>query len=369
MPRVRLRLDIDRRLSSIPASVTLASVSNIRPVILSGGSGTRLWPVSTPDLPKQFAPLIEGRSLFERTIGRLGNLPGTAAPIVITGAGHVDLVRAAASRAKVAPGLIIVEPVGRNTAPAAIAAGLVSDPEEILVILPSDHLIADENGFRGAVSQAAGVASAGRIVTFGVVPTSPETGYGYIERGARIDGAFEVERFKEKPDRDEAERLYGDGRHLWNSGIFVTQARVLLDEAAQHAPDILAGVKGALSGPRGDVLELDGSFATLTKISLDHAVMEKTSAAAVVPLEVGWDDVGSFDALWAVSDQDEQGNVVSGDTVTLDVNGSLVLATSRRVAVAGMEDVVVVETPDAVLVLPRSRSQEVRRLVEDDGPN
>ena len=364
-----LCLDIDRRLTSIRASVTLASVSNIRPVILSGGSGTRLWPVSTPNLPKQFAPLIGGRSLFERSLGRLDALPETAAPIVVAGAEHVDLVRAAATRAKVAPGLIIVEPAGRNTAPAAIAAGLVSDPEEILVILPSDHLIADEEGFLGAVSTAVEVASAGRIVTFGVVPTSPETGYGYIERGASIDGAFEVERFKEKPDRDEAERLYDDGRHLWNSGIFVTEAKVLLAEAAQHAPDILTGVKGALSGPPGDVLELGESFASLTKISLDHAIMEKTSVAAVVPLEVGWDDVGSFDALWAVSDQDEQGNVFSGDTITVDVSGSLVLATSRRVAVAGMEDVVVVETPDAVLVLPRSRSQEVRSLVEDDGPN
>lgn len=335
-------------------------------MILSGGSGTRLWPVSTPDLPKQFASLIGGRSLFERTIRRLDSLPESTAPIVISGSGHIDLVRAAASRAKVAPALIMVEPAGRNTAPAAIGAALVSDPGEVLVILPSDHLIADEGGFRRAVSKAVEVASAGRIVTFGVVPVSPETGYGYIERGADIDGAFEVERFKEKPDLEEAERLYSDGRHLWNSGIFVVSAEVLLDEASRHAPEIVRGVQDALTAPKADILELGDSFANLEKISLDHAVMEKTTAAAVVPLEVGWDDVGSFDALWAVSDQDEQGNVVSGDALTLDVSGSLVLATSRRVAVAGLKDVVVVETPDAVLVLPRSRSQEVRRLIEDD---
>lgn len=335
-------------------------------MILSGGSGTRLWPVSTPNLPKQFASLIEGRSLFERTIRRLDPLAESEAPIVITGEGHIDLVRATAATAKVAPALIIVEPAGRNTAPAAVAAALVSDPDDVLVILPSDHLIADEDGFRDAVSRAVAVASSGHIVTFGIVPTSPETGYGYIEKGASLDGAFQVERFKEKPELDEAERIYDDGGHLWNSGIFVVSAHLLVDEVARLAPDILQGVKGALSAPRGDVLKLSSSFAEVEKTSFDHAVMEKTTKAAVVPLEVGWDDVGSFDALWAVSDQDEHGNVVTGDAVTLDVTGSLVLATSRRVAVAGMDDVVVVETPEAVLVLPRSRSQEVKRLVEDD---
>ena len=336
-------------------------------MILSGGSGTRLWPVSTPNLPKQFASLIGGRSLFERTIRRLDPIAESTAPIVITGEGHIDLVRATAVSAEVAPGLIIVEPTGRNTAPAAIAAALVSDPGDVLVMLPSDHLIADEDGFREAVSRAVVVAASGHIVTFGIVPTSPETGYGYIEKGASLDGAFQVERFKEKPELDEAERIYNDGSHLWNSGIFVVPAQVLLDEAASLAPDILEGVRRALSPPRGDVVRLAGSFAEVEKISFDHAVMEKTTRAAVVPLDVGWDDVGSFDALWAVSDQDEQGNVVFGDAVTLDVSGSLVLSTSRRVAVAGMDDVVVVETPEAVLVLPRNRSQEVKRLVEDDG--
>jgi mannose-1-phosphate guanylyltransferase/mannose-6-phosphate isomerase len=336
-------------------------------VILSGGSGTRLWPVSTPNLPKQFASLIDGRSLFERTIRRLDPLREGGAPIVITGEAHIDLVRSTAARAKVAPALIIVEPAGRNTAPAAVAAALVSDPDDVLVILPSDHLIPDEDGFRDSVATAVVVASAGHIVTFGIVPTSPETGYGYIEKGESIDGGFQVARFKEKPDIEEAERIYSDGSHLWNSGIFVVTAQVLLDETARYAPDLLEGVRGSVSDPLGDVLELDDSFADVEKISFDHAVMEKTTKAAVVPLEVGWDDVGSFDALWAVSDQDEEGNVVSGDAVTLDVTGSLILATSRRVAVAGLDDVVVVETPEAVLVLPRSRSQEVRRLVEDDG--
>lgn len=334
-------------------------------MILSGGSGTRLWPVSTPNLPKQFAPLIQGRSLFERTIQRFAPLSETLSPIVITGAGHVELVRVTSERSGVDPHLIIVEPVGRNTAPAAVAAALVSDPEDVLVIVPSDHLIGDEDGFRQAVLDAAKVARDGYIVTFGVRPTSAETGYGYIEKGEALNGVFMVERFKEKPDIEEAQRLYDDGRHLWNSGIFVVTARALLDEARRLVPRILDGVHAALSDPDDGTLQLKSEFADVENISLDHAIMERTSKAAVVPLDVAWDDVGSFHALWAVSDQDEQANVLSGDAVTLDVSGSLVLATSRRVAVAGLDDVVVVETPEAVLVLPRSRSQEVKRLIED----
>ena len=231
-------------------------------MILSGGSGTRLWPVSTPNLPKQFASLIDGRSLFERTISRLAPLPESAAPMVITGEGHIDLVRSTAATAKVAPALIIVEPAGRNTAPAAIAAALVSDPEDILVILPSDHLIADEDGFRDAVSQAAVVASSGRIVTFGIVPDSPVTGYGYIEKGQNLDGAFEVERFTEKPQVDEAERMVDDGNHYWNSGIFVVSARALLDEASRLAPRIrlwsLESGPGRASAPRGPRARMPG---------------------------------------------------------------------------------------------------------------
>lgn len=313
--------------------------------------------------------MIGGRSLFETTIRRLLPLPEATEPLVITGEGHIDLVRDTAARSGVSPGLIVVEPVGRNTAPAAVAAALLADPEDILVLLPSDHLIADEDGFRNAVIEAVAVAESGHIVTFGVVPTSAETGYGYIETGEDLGGALEVKRFKEKPDLAEAEQLYEDGRHLWNSGIFVVTARVLLDEAEKHAPELLEGVNRSMGSPVGDLLELDPVFADVEKISLDHAVMEKTATAAVLPLDVGWDDVGSFHALWAVSDQDDDRNVLSGDAVTFDVTGSLVLATSRRVAVAGLDDVVVVETPEAVLVVPRSRSQEVKRMIEDVGPD
>lgn len=337
---------------------------NIRPVILSGGSGTRLWPVSTPELPKQFAPLISGRSLFEQTLARFAPMSETSSPLLVSGSGHLELVRRAAANAGVRPGLIIIEPEGRNTAPAAIAAALSCSPDEVLVILPSDHLIADEETFRERVRQAADVASRGHILTFGVVPSRAETGYGYIEQGARVDGGYRVSRFKEKPNEEEAAVLWRDGKHLWNSGIFVVPAGLLIEEATRHAPDILDGVRSAIGDPEDDTLRLGESFVEVEKISLDHAIMEKTSAALVIPIDVGWDDVGSFQALWAVSARDEDDNAISGDVVTADVSGSLILAGSRRVAVVGVEDLVVVETPEAVLVLPRDRSQEVKKLIE-----
>lgn len=342
---------------------------SIRPVVLSGGSGTRLWPVSTSELPKQFAPLLSGATLFERTLQRLDGAPGVEAPIVVTGAGHADLAIVAAERTGVAIGLMIVEPEGRNTAPAALAAALAAPQGEVLVILPSDHLIADHEQFTAAVGRAAGVASKGRIVTFGVPPTSPETGYGYIEMGAELDGAFAVERFKEKPPQAEAEELAGDGRHLWNSGIFVVPAELLIEIAAELCPDLLEGVRQAMKAPDDRVIELAPSFADVEKISIDHAIMERTSAAVVIQLDVGWDDIGSFDALWRISDRDEQGNVISGDVLALDLTGSLIRASSRRVAVSGLEDVVVIETPEAVLVIPRSSSQLVRDLAAGQGPD
>lgn len=336
-------------------------------MILSGGSGTRLWPVSTPDVPKQFAPLFSGLTLFERTLIRLASMPEAAPPLVIAGSGHLDLVGEAAERVGVPPELMIVEPDGRNTAPAAVAAALASSSDDVLVILPSDHLIGDEEAFRVVVRQAAEIAARGHIVTLGVVPSRPETGYGYIERGDPVGPAYRVARFKEKPSSDEAEMLANDGRHLWNAGIFIVPAGLLVEETATLAPEILSGVRSSLTEPDGDLLRLGEEFTDIEKISLDHAVMEKTQAALVIPIDVGWDDVGSFDALWAVSDKDEMGNAIEGDVVLGDVSGSLILASSRRVAVVGLEDVVVVETPEAVLVLPRRRSQDVKGLAEHGG--
>lgn len=338
-----------------------------RPVVLSGGSGRRLWPLSTSDLPKQFAPLLPGATLFERTLGRLAAIGDSVDPIVVTGGNQLHLVRESAAGMGIGLGPVIVEPEGRNTAPAALASALVADQGETLLILPSDHLILDEDGFGEAIDRAVSLASSGHVVTFGVVPTGPETGYGYIESAEELGDHGEglrVRRFKEKPSVEEATRLIAEGDHLWNSGMFVVDAQTLLSEAQEHCPDLLAGVRASLRDPVDGVVALESSFGRLEKISLDHAIMEKTDRAAVVPLDVGWSDLGSFEALWAVEEKDRGGNAASGDVHLQDVSDSLIVSTSRTIAVAGMSGVVVVETPDAVLVIPRLLAQDVKGLAE-----
>lgn len=335
-------------------------------MILSGGAGTRLWPLSSPRMPKQFSALVGPRSLFAMTMERLSGLDELLGAIVVTGAAHVDLVRAEAASSPIETGLILVEPSGRNTAPAVIAAALASEPTDVLLILPSDHLVADPAGFRAAVRVAVDLAEQGDVVTFGIRPTRPETGYGYIEMGEPREGAFAVVRFKEKPGEEEAIELVADGHNLWNSGMFVVRADRVIAEAGEHRPELLASVKAALPGELDDVTWLDDVFAGVEAISFDHAVMERTRRAVVVPLDVGWDDVGSYRSLLAASDLDEAGNSVAGDVVLSDVTGSFVRATSRKVVVAGLDDVVVVETPDAVLVVPIDRAQDVRDLGAQD---
>ncbi len=335
----------------------------MRPVLLSGGSGTRLWPLSTPERPKQFVPLFGGRSLFDLTLARLDGIEDVAEPIVVTGTAHLDLVEAALQAGGVERSRVIVEPIGRNTAPAAIAAALISEPDDVMVILPSDHLIADVDGFQQALGLAAGHAREGAIVTFGIEPTRAETGYGYIETGNRREpGAFEVGVFKEKPSIEMARGMVADGRHVWNSGMFVARSDRFLEEARIHSPAIAGGVEAAL--PSGDrrVHALASSFGEVETDSIDYAIMEKTDRALVIPIDVGWDDVGSYRSLLAAVTRDSDGNHVEGEVTLQDVTGSFINATSRTVAVAGLSDVVVVETPDAVLVLPLDRSQEVRDL-------
>jgi mannose-1-phosphate guanylyltransferase/mannose-6-phosphate isomerase len=338
-------------------------VSYLRPVILSGGSGTRLWPLSTPEVPKQFVPLFEDGSLFDLTVARLAGVDGVGGPIVVTGAGHIDLVQRALDDGRVDDARVIVEPIGRNTAPAAIAAALVVDPDDVLVIVPSDHLISDEEGFHHAVLRAAEHARRGGIVTFGIHPSRPETGYGYIEVGDPVgSGAFRVAMFKEKPDEQRAKEMVEDGRHVWNSGMFIARADHLLQEAEEHCPDMAAGVRAALPAEDEITLELAQSFAEVEPDSIDYAIMEKTERALVIPIDVGWDDVGSYQSLLTAVPRDANGNHVEGSVTLQDVERSFVRATSRKVAVAGLSDVVVVETPHAVLVVPLDRSQYVRDL-------
>lgn len=333
-------------------------------MVLSGGIGKRLWPISTAERPKQFASLISEGPLFALALGRLTGLTGAAAPVVVTGADQLDHVERAVASAAVHPELVIVEPAGRNTAPAVLAAALALPRQEVLVILPSDHLIADEEGFRRAVASAARHAEEGALVTFGIEPTRAETGYGYIERGDPVDGGNRVIRFKEKPDTEEAERLASDGSHLWNSGMFAVRGEDLLAEAERHCPEVLAAVRAAMRGPKEGLLQLGEEFAEVEKISLDHAVMERTERGVVIPIDVGWDDLGSFEVLWSVSPKDGAGNVAQGDVVLSDVTDSYVRSASRLLVVSGVSDMVVVETEDAVLVIPRRRSQEVKEIAD-----
>lgn len=335
---------------------------DIRPVVLSGGSGTRLWPLSTRDVPKQFADLIGERSLFSATLERLIGLPGLVPGVVVSGAAHSDLVAEEVARAGVEVDSVLIEPTGRNTAPAIVAAALASNADDVLVILPSDHLIRDGDAFRDAVLRAADHASDGSIVTFGISPSRAETGYGYIELGEPLDGAFQVSRFKEKPDAQEASRLFADGRHVWNSGMFVARVSDLLSEAEIYCPDVVAGVRAALPEEINGHVTLADDFSGVEAISFDYAIMERTDRALVVPLEAGWDDVGSFVSLLAAVERDERGNHVSGDVIARDVERSFIKSTSRPVVVAGVSDLIVVETPDAVLVLPLDRAQDVRDL-------
>lgn len=342
---------------------TLAEVSSLRPVVLSGGSGTRLWPLSTSDRPKQFVPLFDGRSLFDLTLARLDGLDDVGPPIVVTGRAHVDLAEQALDRAGHRERLVLVEPAGRNTAPAAIASALAAAPGEVLLIVPSDHLISDTDGFQRAVAAATAHATMGGIVTFGIQPSRPETGYGYIEVGeSGGDGIFEVIRFEEKPDRERAEQMVADGCHVWNSGMFVARVDHLLAEAERYCPEVLEGVRRSLPGGPGPVEELSDEFESVKAVSIDHAIMEKTDDALVIPIDVGWDDVGSYRSLLAALGTDDRGNHIEGDVITDEVSGSFITATSRRVAVAGMVDVVVVETPETVLVVPLDRSQAVGEL-------
>jgi len=318
--------------------------------------------LSTESSPKQFLDLL-GAPLFEATLTRLEGMPDLAPAYVVTGTKHLDAVERSVSASGVVIESVLVEPQGRNTAPAIIAAALLADPDDVLVVLPADHLIEGGDAFLAKVEAAVSLAIEGHLILFGIVPTRPETGYGYIEIGEPVDAGFHVVSFVEKPDRDRVEDLLEGGRHLWNSGMFVFTARAILEQCAAIRPDLLTGVKNALPLQRGPQLDLAPTFADVDSISIDHALMEHTDRAVVVPIDVGWSDVGSWETVWESSAHDASGNVLVGDVSALDVSRSYVHSTSRLVAIAGVEDLVVVETPEAVLVVPRRNSQLVRDLV------
>ncbi|KAB8317110.1 mannose-1-phosphate guanylyltransferase/mannose-6-phosphate isomerase [Tolypothrix campylonemoides VB511288] len=344
----------------------------LHPVVLSGGTGSRLWPLSRQNQPKQFLRLIGERSLYQETILRAGRLPSVGSSVTVCSADHRFMVGEQLAEIGVVDAGILLEPSARNTAPAIALAALYSidrDPDATLLVLPADHLIEDEAAFRDAVARAVPHAADGRLVTFGIRPEYPETGYGYIRRGAILgDGVYAVDRFVEKPDLATAGGYLASGDYDWNSGMFLFQARRYLDELRAHAPAIAAAVEAAYAAAQRDLdfVRVDpAAFAASPDDSIDYAVMEKTNAAAVVPVSCGWSDIGSWSSLWSVAKRDDDGNRYDGDVVSLDTRGSLVRASDRRmIATLGVEDLVIIDTPDATLVARKDRVQDVKRIVD-----
>ena len=347
------------------------------PVVMAGGSGTRLWPLSRKLFPKQFLPLMGKETMFQETLSRLSVESGgssshftVAEPIIVCNDEHRFIVAEQLRRDKRQAKSIILEPVGRNTAPAVALAALdaISEGEDpLLLVLAADHVIKDLPAFHDAITSAAVLAEQGKLVTFGIVPRSPEVGYGYIKAGEMFNDSAKVEQFVEKPDLDTAKSYLASGNYFWNSGMFMFKASVYLSELKKYQADILSAVTFSY---QGKVRDLDFTrideheFKACPDDSIDYAIMEKTDLAVVVPLDAGWSDVGSWSSLWEESPQDEMGNVNRGDVISHDSHNNLFFSDNKLIAAVGVDDLVIVDTPDAVMVSPKARVQEVKQIVQ-----
>lgn len=344
----------------------------LHPVLLCGGYGTRLWPLSRTALPKQFLPLLSSHSLLQDTLNRLAGIPDQTAPLILCNHDHRFLVADQLLEIGIKPAALLIEPVARNTAPAvALAAfhALKRDPDAQLLVLSSDHAIADVPAFHAAIAKGREAVKAGYMALLGVVPSKPETGYGYIECGEEMpSGACKVARFVEKPDAERAAQFIRNPKFLWNSGTFVFGAAQFLEELLKYAPDVYHAAQKSLEMAHADLdfLRVDETtFSGAPAISVDYAVMERTERAAVVPVEMGWSDVGSYASLWEIESKDAYGNAARGETAMFEAHNCYVHAEKQLVALLGVEDLVVVATPDAILVTKKERSQDVKTIVDE----
>lgn len=344
----------------------------IHPVILSGGSGTRLWPMSRTRYPKQLLNLLGRDSLLQQAVLRVDGRAGFAPPLLVANEEHRFIIAEQLREISVAPRALLLEPVGRNTAPAACTAALTlteTETDPLMLVMASDHAIADVDAFLAAVDCAAAAARAGALVCLGVAPERPETGYGYILRGSGlegVDGAFAVGQFVEKPDAEQADKYLASREYFWNSSIFVFPAQLYLDELERLQPDMVAACRQALASAHrdNDFVRLGkDAFSACVADSIDYAVMEHTRRAAVVPVSMGWSDVGSWDALWELGAKDQHDNSISGNVIAESIRNCYLRSEAGLVAAIGIEDLVVVATDDAVMVAPRNRTQEVKNLV------
>jgi len=342
-------------------------IRHVLPVILSGGSGTRLWPLSKRDLPKQFLPLISSRSMLQLTLERTAGIPGYSTPLIVASEQHLDIIERQVVGAGIAHAGIILEPVGRNTAAAIALAALYSDPDDILLVMPSDHAIANPKTLLDAVADVLPLAEQDCLVTFGIAPTAPETGFGYIKRGAALIGsAFQADAFIEKPDATTAASFLSSGEYSWNAGIFLFRAGLYLSTLADLAPEIYSACAEAVQRGRshaaGHFFPEAESLRRSPSMSVDYAIMEKAGHVAVRPIELGWSDIGSWDAL--TDYLEKNGDIVDPRTLVIESRNCLVKSHGPKVAVVGLDDIIVVATNDGVLVMPRGQSQRVKEVVE-----